>query len=75
MATSGVVEARTLSVPDGIESSLAKLVYLYLDAAGAASIDDLQADLDLQRIELHPVLDRLADRGLVTAADGGYRID
>lgn len=52
-------------VPEELRSPRAKLVYLYLNAAGECSIDDLQRSLDLQKITLFSILDTLKGRGLV----------
>ncbi|MFB6161004.1 MAG: helix-turn-helix domain-containing protein [Haloferacaceae archaeon] len=59
-------------MPDAIDSAEAKLVYLYLAAAGGGTVDELHRALDLQRLALFPVLDRLRERGLVAREDGRY---
>lgn len=53
------------TVPDEIESAEAKLVYVYLDAATGATVDDLVEHLGITRLSAFPVLDRLTDKGLV----------
>ncbi|ELY54961.1 sugar-specific transcriptional regulator trmb [Natronococcus amylolyticus DSM 10524] len=56
-------------VPATLQSPRTKLVYLYL-AQGEASVDALQADLDISKITLYPILQTLAGHGLVERADG-----
>lgn len=51
-------------LPTELESPRAKLVYLYLQG-GAASIDDLQSDLEVKKITLFSILSTLRERGLV----------
>lgn len=51
-------------LPTELESPRAKLVYLYLQR-GAASIDDLQSDLEVKKITLFSILSTLRERGLV----------
>jgi hypothetical protein len=54
------------TVPDGIESPEAKLVYVYLDASRTgATVDELVDHLGIKRLALFPVLDCLESRGLV----------
>jgi predicted transcriptional regulator len=56
---------RPLAVPESIESSQAKLVYLYLNATSGATVDELHDRLDLDRLSLFPVLETLRSHGLV----------
>jgi DNA-binding MarR family transcriptional regulator len=52
-------------VPTELTSAQSKLVYLYLDCAGAATVDDIAGSLGLKKISLYPVLDSLETRGVV----------
>lgn len=52
-------------MPTDVESPRGKLVYLYLDTVGGASLDELVDGLDVQRITLYSVLKTLQERGLV----------
>jgi DNA-binding MarR family transcriptional regulator len=52
-------------LPTGIDSTGSKLVYLYLDAVEAATIEELQESLGMKQLALFPVLDTLAGEGLV----------
>jgi predicted transcriptional regulator len=57
---------RTFTAPDSISSPQAKLVYLYLDGAPGATVDELHERLDLPRLSLFPVLDTLQSYDLVS---------
>lgn len=52
-------------VPDRIESSQAKLVYLCLEATGGATIEDLEETLTMKKIDILSVLNSLSSDGLV----------
>ncbi|WP_435174472.1 helix-turn-helix domain-containing protein [Halorussus sp. AFM4] len=60
-------------LPTELESPRAKLVYLYL-RPGAASIDDLQRDLGVEKITLYSILRTLRERGLVEKRDGSFAV-
>lgn len=64
--------AKPETVPDELSSPRAKLVYLYLDVAGTATIEDLQACLDMRKIDLLSVLNSLTSTGHVELEDGTY---
>lgn len=53
-------------LPSTLESSNSKLVYLYLNTTGQATVTDLQSALDMKQLALLPVLGTLADEGLIT---------
>lgn len=55
----------TERVPATIESSQAKLVYVYLSHHGEASVDALADALALQKLGLFDVLAALESKGLV----------
>jgi Mn-dependent DtxR family transcriptional regulator len=59
-------------MPTDVESPRGKLVYLYLETVGGASLDELADGLDVQRITLYSVLKTLRERGLVDQHDGQY---
>lgn len=52
-------------LPDDIESPCAKLVYLYIDSTGRATLGDLEEGLDLKRLTLYGILKTLCERDLV----------
>ncbi|WP_331233947.1 TrmB family transcriptional regulator [Natronorarus salvus] len=52
-------------LPAELDSAGSKLVYLYLDVTGDATIDDLQRSLGMKKLALYPVLDTLSAEGLV----------
>lgn len=75
MSTTELAHDRTaVSIPDALESPGSKLVYLYLDAAGAATIEDLRTGLDMKRLSLYPVLDTLSNEGLVERDGETYAV-
>lgn len=59
-------------MPADVKSPRGKLVYLYLDTAGEATLDELEDGLDLPRLTLYGVLKTLRERGLVDEKDGRY---
>lgn len=59
-------------LPETLSSSQAKLVYLYLDATGGASVDDLNQTLAMKKIDVLSVLNSLSSDDLVEKADDQY---
>lgn len=64
--------ARPETVPDELSSPRAKLVYLYLDVAGTSTVEDLQACLDMRKIDLLSVLNSLTSTDYVEMENGTY---
>ena len=62
------------TLPEEITSPRAKLVYLYLDVTGAATVEDLQSCLDMRKIDLLSVLNSLTSAGHVTRDAGTYTV-
>ncbi|MWV39332.1 MULTISPECIES: MarR family transcriptional regulator [Natrialba] len=52
-------------VPDQLESAQAKLVYVYLETTGGATVDELGRALSLKKIDVLSVLHSLTSRGLL----------
>ena len=52
-------------LPDDLTSPEAKLVYLYIDAAGGATVDDLNETLAMKKMSILSVLNSLSGEGLV----------
>lgn len=52
-------------LPDALNSSGAKLVYLYVNIAEGATIDELQTALGLKKVTLYPLLQTLTTYGLI----------
>lgn len=63
----------TETLPTGLESPRAKLVYLYLQS-GPASIDELQSGLGVEKLTLYSVLRTLRERALVEKHDGRFAV-
>ncbi|MDF9744222.1 MarR family transcriptional regulator [Natrinema salsiterrestre] len=59
-------------VPDDLESAQAKLVYLYLDVAEGATIDELGEILVMKKIDILSVLNSLSSAGHVEQAGSEY---
>lgn len=62
------------ALPRSISSPRAKLVYLYLERAGPAPVDDVAAELDLQKLSVYAILRSLRERRLVERRDGGHAV-
>lgn len=52
-------------LPSQLQSSQAKLVYLYLSTQGSATITELQEDLGMKKLALYGILKTLREEGLV----------
>lgn len=52
-------------VPDDLDSAQAKLVYVYLEATGGATIDDLRKTLAMKKLSILSVLNTLSSAGYV----------
>lgn len=63
--TRSAVQSRSRCVPEGLESSTAKLVCLYLDTRGETTLTELAEALELSRLTLFGVLQTLVERGHV----------
>ncbi|AZH27178.1 TrmB family transcriptional regulator [Haloplanus aerogenes] len=59
-------------LPDDLTAADSKLVYLFVAVSDGATVDDLQASLDIKKISLFPVLDTLSKRGLIERVDDEY---
>lgn len=57
--------AQPTQLPRNIRSSEGKLVYLYLDMRGRATLDELEDALVMKKITLYSILETLQERGLV----------
>jgi predicted transcriptional regulator len=53
------------AVPTALAGPRSKCVYLYLDSVGATTAAELTVALDMPRLTLYPVLDRMEQRGLI----------
>ncbi len=52
-------------LPPAISSPQAKLVYLYLEVAGEATVDDLRATLELNKLSILSVLSSLRSESII----------
>lgn len=59
-------------VPDDLESPRAKLVYIYLEATGGATIDELGEILAMKKINTLSVLRSLSNAGYVERTGSEY---
>lgn len=73
MSTAALTHDRT-EIPTEIDSTGSKLVYLYLQTAGGATIEELQASLNMKQLALFPVLNTLASEDLVTREGESYTV-
>lgn len=67
-------QSRTLALPAEVDSPRAKLVYLYLQTTGGATLSDLRDELDLPKLTLFSVLKTLRSRELVECENDRYRV-
>ncbi|RQG95177.1 MarR family transcriptional regulator [Natrarchaeobius chitinivorans] len=59
-------------LPAELGSPQGKLVYLYLDATGGGTVDDLNRALAMNKMGVLSVLDSLSSRGLVEKNGSEY---
>ncbi|MFB6101671.1 MAG: TrmB family transcriptional regulator [Haloplanus sp.] len=64
--------ATEIDVPDTLTGPESKLVYLFVAAAGEATVDELHEALDIRKINLFPVLETLSDRDMITRDGAAY---
>lgn len=57
--------ATSSRVPADLDSARTKLVYLYLQTAGPATVFEMAEALGERALSLYPTIDRLADRSHV----------
>lgn len=67
-----VSENQQLTVPNDLEASRTKLVYLTLLSVGEATADELQELLGLSKLSLMPVLRSLVANDHVARTEAGY---
>ena len=53
------------AVPERLDSPQSKLVYIYLEATGGATVDDLNQTLAMKKITVLSILSSLSSEGLV----------
>lgn len=58
-----------------IESDCGKLVYLYLETNGGATVAELKSALDISQLRLYPLLRSLDERGFITRQAERYVVD
>ena len=61
-------------VPEPIESAQAKLVFLYLEATGTATADEIGETLTMKKIDVLSVLNSLSSVGYVEKNGDEYAI-
>ncbi|WP_049923495.1 hypothetical protein [Halopiger djelfimassiliensis] len=59
-------------VPEQLDSPQAKLVYIYLEAADGATVDELSRVLTMKKIDILSVLNTLTSAELVENAGESY---
>lgn len=65
---------KELHVPDEINSSTAKLVYVYLKSVTSATIEQICESLSLKQLTLLPILKTLRTNGFVKKSNQEYTI-
>ena len=59
-------------LPTELDSAQSKLVYLYLEATGGATLSDLNRALSMQKMSILSVLNALSSEGLVEKRGSEY---
>ncbi|AEH36268.1 hypothetical protein [Halopiger xanaduensis] len=59
-------------LPPELESSQGKLVYLFLESTGGATVTDLHRSLGMQKMAILSVLEALSAQGLVERTGTEY---
>jgi predicted transcriptional regulator len=62
----------SIDLPEQLDSSGAKLVHFYVDKTEGATIEELQAALDMKKVTLYSLLQTLTDHGLVEKTGDTY---
>ena len=63
-----------VSVPTGLDSAQAKLVYLYVAASGTATPERLCDDLSVKKGTVLSITSTLRDRGHLERTDSGFKL-
>jgi hypothetical protein len=69
-----ITDPTAFAVPDELESTGSKLVYLYLDATNGCDISALRESLGMKTIAIYPILQTLAGKGLVERDGDRYHV-
>ena len=64
----------THRLPAELDSAQSKLVYLYLEATGGATVSDLNEALSMQKMAILSILNGLSSEGLVEKRGSEYAI-
>lgn len=63
-----------ISIPDEINSSTAKLVYVYLKSVVCATLEQLCSSLSMKKITIYPIISTLTKKGYITKSDNKYSV-
>jgi len=63
-----------VSIPTDLDSARAKLVYVYLAAAGDATLNDLCTELAVTKGTMLSIIGTLRTRGYLERRDGRYEL-
>lgn len=72
--TAGGEDATIDPLPSNLDSTTSKLVYLYLEIATEATIDEIQNALGVKKITLYSLLRTLMSAGLVRRSGTTYML-
>ena len=56
---------KQIHVPSDLNSSISKLVYVYVQSLKEVTVDTLCSDLNLQKLAVLPILSRLSELGYI----------
>ena len=63
-----------LNIPDEINSSTAKLVYMYLKSVTSATVDEMSSALKIKQITILPILSCLQSNKFIMKSNNEYKI-
>lgn len=69
-----VQNLRELSIPEEINSSNAKLIYVYMKSVTTATLEQICSALSMKKITLYPIISTLKNKGFITKSNNVYKI-
>ena len=65
---------KNISVPDGINSSTAKLIYVYIKSVASTTLEQLSSSLNMKKITVYPIISTLIKKGFITQSNNIYKV-
>lgn len=67
-------QATDVSLPTGLASARAKLVYFYVATNGGATVEQLRDDLDIKKGTVLSITGMLREQGHLERTDAGFEL-